>query len=146
MNKTLVILVLVLVVGAGAWYILRGNQAATGTPVNEESNLNPAPDESGPEGLPAEGETREFTVEGTNFSFSVKEMRVKKGDTVKVTFVNKDGFHDWVLDEYNVKTKQLASDASETVEFVADQAGTFEYYCSVGKHRQNGMIGQLIVE
>ncbi len=88
----------------------------------------------------------EFTVTGKGLSFDLKEMKVKKGDKVKVTFINAEGFHDWVLDEFNVKTKQIAAGQSETVEFTADKTGTFEYYCSVGKHRQNGMFGKLIVE
>lgn len=33
-----------------------------------------------------------------------------------------------------------------SVTFVADETGTFEYYCSVGNHRGQGMIGKLIVE
>lgn len=89
---------------------------------------------------------KEFIIAGSNFSFSLKEINVKKGDTVKIVFNNKDGFHDWTLDEYNVKTKQLPAGDSETVTFVADKAGTFEYYCSVGQHRKNGMKGNLTVE
>lgn len=90
--------------------------------------------------------TKAFTVVGDNFAFDVKEIKVKKGDTVKVTFENKEGFHDWVVDEFKAKTKQIAAGASETVEFVANKAGTFEYYCSVGQHRKMGMVGKLIVE
>jgi len=33
-----------------------------------------------------------------------------------------------------------------SVTFVADKTGTFEYYCSVGNHRAQGMVGKLIVE
>lgn len=88
----------------------------------------------------------EFTVTGKSFSFDIKEMKVKKGDKVKVTFINAEGFHDWKLDEFNVATKQIAAGQSETVEFTADKTGTFEYYCSVGQHRKNGMSGKLIVE
>lgn len=89
---------------------------------------------------------KEFTVAGNDFSFDVKEMRVKKGDTVRITFENKEGFHDWVVDEFSARTKQLKAGETETIEFVASQAGEFEYYCSVGQHRQNGMVGMLIVE
>jgi nitrosocyanin len=72
-------------------------------------------------------------------------MTVKKGETVRITFVNKDGFHDFVLDEFGVKTEQIKGGTQEVVEFVADKAGTFEYYCSVGQHRQMGMKGTLTV-
>ncbi len=85
-------------------------------------------------------------LEAKPFSFSQKEIRVKKGDTVKIQFTNKEGFHDWVIDEFNARTKQLQAGQTETIEFVADKTGTFEYYCSVGQHRANGMVGKLIVE
>ncbi|MBI2616909.1 cupredoxin domain-containing protein [Candidatus Gottesmanbacteria bacterium] len=87
-----------------------------------------------------------FTVEGSNFSYSIKEMRVKKGDTVRVTFVVKDGTHDWNLDEFDGSTKVLSAGQSQTTQFVANKAGTYEYYCSVGQHRANGMVGKFIVE
>src|SRR3990167_9256749 len=35
---------------------------------------------------------------------------------------------------------------SASVEFTADKAGGFEYYCSVGTHRAMGMVGAFIVE
>lgn len=103
------------------------------------------------EGAVGEGETtagaiKEFEVDGSNFEFSVKEIKVKKGDTVRIVFSVADGFHDWVIDEFEAKTAQLKTGESETIEFVADETGTFEYYCSVGEHRAMGMVGKLIVE
>lgn len=87
-----------------------------------------------------------FTVAGKNYSFTPSEIRVKKGDKVKIVFTNSGGFHDWVIDEFNARTKQIGSGQTDTVEFVADKVGTFEYYCSVGNHRQMGMKGNLVVE
>lgn len=89
---------------------------------------------------------KEFTVEGKNFSFSLKEIRVKKGDLVKITFQNIQGFHDLVIDEFQVATKQIRSGEQDMVSFLADKVGSFEYYCSVGTHRALGMWGTLIVE
>jgi nitrosocyanin len=91
-------------------------------------------------------EANTVTVDATNFKFNQTELKVKKGDKVKVVFNNKEGLHDFVLDEFNAKTKQLKAGESEIIEFTADKAGTFEYYCSVGQHRQMGMVGKLIVE
>ena len=87
-----------------------------------------------------------FKIEGVPYSFSLTEIRVLKGDVVKIEFTTKQGIHDWVLDEFNVRTPQLSQGQSNTVEFVADKTGTFEYYCSIGNHRQMGMVGKLIVE
>ena len=91
------------------------------------------------------GEVKEFIVTGGNFTFSPATRTVKKGDTVRVVFKNDEGFHDFVLDEFDVATKQIQGGSEETVEFVADKAGSFEYYCSVGKHRDMGMKGILTV-
>jgi len=43
-------------------------------------------------------------------------------------------------------TDKVQAPGTTSVEFVADQEGAFEYYCSVGNHRQQGMKGTLIVE
>jgi plastocyanin len=85
-------------------------------------------------------------VTGQNMSFSPNEIKVKKGDTIKVVFTSGDMLHDFVVDEFNARTKQLKTGETETIEFVADKTGMFEYYCSVGEHRERGMVGKLIVE
>ena len=94
----------------------------------------------------AQDDVKEFTITGSNFSFSDEEIRVNEGDTVRVTFVNSEGTHDWKLDEFGAATKVLNGGGQDTVEFVANKKGSFEYYCSVGTHRQMGMKGTLIVE
>jgi cytochrome c oxidase subunit II len=91
------------------------------------------------------GSTKEFTVTGSNFSFTPNTLAVKKGDTVKITFKNADGFHDFKLDEFNVATQRISGGSQATVTFVANKTGSFEYYCSVGTHRQMGMKGTLTV-
>lgn len=86
-----------------------------------------------------------FTVTGSNFAFSPANLSVKKGDTVNITFSNSSGTHDFNIDEFAVATFQLEGGASQTVSFVADKTGSFEYYCSVGSHRSMGMTGTLTV-
>lgn len=93
-----------------------------------------------------QSETKVFNVSGTNFAFDVKEIKVKKGDTVTINFTSEGGFHDWAVDEFRAFTDRVNAGDSSSVTFVADTAGAFEYYCSVGSHRANGMIGTLIVE
>ncbi len=90
-------------------------------------------------------EVKEFTVSGQNFSFTPSSLTVKKGDKVRILFKSTQGFHDFVIDEYGVATKQLKSPGEEVLEFIADKSGTFEYYCSVGEHRALGMVGKLVV-
>ena len=75
-----------------------------------------------------------------------KQLKAKKGDTVKITFKNSEGIHDWVIDEFNARTPRIQSGQSAQVEFVANKTGSFVYYCSVGEHRAQGMWGTLVVE
>jgi len=96
--------------------------------------------------LSAEGPgVKEISVTNKGYDFIPKEIRVKKGDTIRLTFINGGGFHDWVLDEFDAATKKIAGGKSETIEFVADKSGNFEFYCSVGNHRAMGMWGKFIV-
>lgn len=90
--------------------------------------------------------TKEFTLTGGNFAFSSSQIHVNQGDTVRINFSSTDGLHDWVVDEFNAATARVNTGEAASVEFVATRAGTFEYYCSVGNHREQGMVGQLIVE
>lgn len=87
-----------------------------------------------------------ITVEGGNFYFKPNEIKVKMGTPVKLTFSNMQGFHDFVIDDLDVKTKQITAGNKETVEFTPTKKGKYEFYCSVGQHKQMGMKGTLIVE
>lgn len=151
MNKAVVIgFLAILLAGGGGLYLLMNNKPATpesGQSQRAQTSVMPVATGSEMQVLPTgTGVVKEFVVDGSNFVFAPAEMRVKKGDTVKVLFKNAGGMHDFVVDEFNVKTNQLQEGEEEEVEFVVDKVGTFEYYCSVGTHRQMGMVGKLIVE
>lgn len=98
------------------------------------------------EASPVASLAAEFTVTASNFKYDVKTIKVKKGDTVKIIFKNSEGFHDFIIDEFDVATNQIGAEEEDEIEFEATKVGTFEYYCSVGKHRSMGMVGKLVVE
>lgn len=116
----------------------------------EESNMEDDSDSLEPgdtvEDDSEETDTKVFNIDAHNFEFSETEMRVQEGDTVTINFSVTEGFHDLVIDEFNVATPQLNAGGEASVTFVADSAGTYEYYCSVMNHRAMGMVGTLIVE
>jgi cytochrome c oxidase subunit 2 len=85
-------------------------------------------------------------VEGGAYYFKPNEIRVKKGETVRIVFTNAGGSHDFVIDELDVKTKVTQTGEKAEVEFTANEAGEYEFYCSVMNHRALGMVGTLIVE
>ena len=141
MNKTITIVIVLVVIAAGAYFVWGRGDVQTQTPSNTESG-----DVVTGDNTTTTAQVKEFKISGSPFKFSMNEIKVKKGDTVRIVFTNVEGVHDWVIDEFNAATKQLKAGESETIEFVADKAGTFEYYCSVGSHRAMGMKGNLIVE
>lgn len=87
-----------------------------------------------------------FNVSGANFRFDPKTITVKKGDKVRVVFKSLDMMHDFDITELGVDSPVTVAGETSEFEFTATQAGEFEYFCSVGQHRANGMAGTLIVE
>ena len=96
-----------------------------------------------------------FEIEGVNLHYYLAgnrdagenpELVVQEGDTVRIELEVTQGFHDLVIDEFDAATEQVAATNTTVVEFVADEAGTYEYYCSVGSHRAQGMYGTFVVE
>lgn len=136
-SQTIIIAAVILfVLIGGAWY-LAGARGGVPTPT-------PTPAET--PGIMVGQPDKTFEVEGKPFEFSPKELRVKKGDVVRITFKNTQGFHDLTVDGYDVKTKQIQAGESDTIQFKTDKTGTFPIFCGVGTHRQQGMEGALIVE
>ncbi len=91
------------------------------------------------------GSVKEVTITNDGYDYLPSEIRVNVGDTVRLTFENGGGFHDWVLDEFDAATRRISGGNADTIEFTADTAGTFEFYCSVGNHRALGMVGDFVV-
>lgn len=76
--------------------------------------------------------------------FSLSEIKVKKGDMVKINVTNIAGKHDFNIDEYGIKLVTPLNQEA-TVQFLADKVGSFKYYCSMPGHRQMGQEGTLTV-
>ncbi len=92
------------------------------------------------------GEERVFNLDSFRFGYSEDLLVVKQGDIVTINLTNSDGRHDIVIDEFNVASEIIGEGEETSVTFIADQVGEFEFYCSVGSHREQGMVGTLIVE
>jgi plastocyanin len=83
-----------------------------------------------------------------DYSFSPAEIRVKAGQKVVINLSSLRGSHDFVIDEFQVKSLVLSPGGTEVLEFMVPESAAgqeFEFYCSVGNHRQMGMVGKLIV-
>src|SRR3989344_1372445 len=164
-NKSIIVIIIIVLVLIGGGIVIYKNNSAIPAPTtstdtkNLPNNMNtktppptPSQDQSSQTTPPADttsaatGTSKEFTVSGQNFSFSLATMTVKKGDRVRITFKNSGGTHEFIIDEFNVATKRLNGGEQDAVEFTADKTGSFEYYCSVGSPRAMGMKGTLVVE
>ncbi len=87
------------------------------------------------------GEGRPFSNEGLN------EIRVKQGETVTLRLTSMDVVHGFTLPEYNISEILYPGDMV-IVEFLADESGDFEFYCSAQSCGRGHleMKGKLIVE
>lgn len=104
-----------------------------------------APSSGGTGAVTSTGATKEFNVVASQFAFDPDTITVDKGDTVIIHVTSADVPHGFAIEGYNVN---VAFDKGETktVTFVADKAGTFQFFCSVpcgSGHRS--MKGQLVV-
>ncbi|MDB5194519.1 MAG: Blue (Type 1) copper protein [Parcubacteria group bacterium] len=163
-NKVIAIIVILIVIIGGIFLFRHNSSAPTGTDLQGMTGMNttPSSDTNAAANTNTSGAAagsgavqgsitvtaptvKSFTVTGSNFAFAPSTMSVNKGDTVKIHFTNSGGNHDFVIDEYNVRNSIIAGGQSADVTFVADNSGTFSYYCSVGNHRQMGMQGTLTV-
>src|SRR4051812_1936782 len=114
-NTYITIIVLVILIGGAVFLISLSKKAEapvgeTHTDMTANQNVTqplttipPASSSSGTS--TATSKVKEFTVTGQNFSFTPSTISVKKGDKVKIIFKNGDGFHNLIIDEFNVKTK-----------------------------------------
>jgi heme/copper-type cytochrome/quinol oxidase subunit 2 len=87
----------------------------------------------------------EFTIVAKDFRFSPDRIEVAQDDLVKLTIRSEDLAHSFSIDEYRI-VKRVPAGGSTTVEFRADRAGTFAFYCNLTSepgHAQ--MKGQLVV-
>jgi len=137
MNKVIIGVLVVILILLGVWLIAK--------PVSAPEDL--LEEELVEDVLDELALVREFYIDGLDdFSFSVPVLGVDQGDVVRVTFTNVGQMpHDFVIEGLGVATPILDYGESATVEFTASEVGEFEYYCSVGEHRERGMVGTLIV-
>ncbi len=153
MNKTIALLALVIIL-VGGYFAFRGHDSMESVDVTPDSAYGT--DAGMEDGTVASTSTdtsitdanstsKTFTVTGSNFAFAPSTLSVNKGDKVTIIFKNSGGLHDWKIDEFNASTKQINGGQSDTITFTADKSGSFEFYCSVGTHRQMGMKGTLTV-
>ena len=90
---------------------------------------------------------KEFTMTLEQFKFTPGNITVKKGDKVRITLISLDVPHSFTISDLHVSSGPVAKDSQKVVEFTADKAGTFKFFCSVYcGSGHSSMSGDLIVE
>lgn len=99
---------------------------------------------SWPQGATQPPTVREFDVVAEKFAFTPERIEVTLGDRVRVTVRSADTTHGWAIEAFDVDALARKGGRPETVEFVAERAGTFEItcseYCGRGHKRMKGVL------
>jgi len=92
------------------------------------------------------GEAKEIQMTAKKYQFDPNVITVKKGERVKLVITALDRDHGFKLEAFGINQKLKKGDPA-TVEFTADQAGTFPFQCSEFCGFGHGkMKGKLVVE
>lgn len=139
--KYIITIIVLILLGLGVWYFYQADDTTFlpgGGNMGESTEVDIAT---------VDLDTAEtFSISGRPYEYSIEKIVVQKGDVVVINFLSGQGLHDLRIDEFGVGTEALETGEKQMFAFVADKKGEFEYYCSVGNHRELGMVGTLIVE
>ena len=143
-NAAIGLVLAVLIIGGGVLLLSDdGEQMATmpNQPETSQTQDEPTQDTSDQQF------DREIQIDMSNFEFSQKQIQAAPGETLKIVATSVGGVHDFVVDEFGAAT--AIANNGETVETIftipEDFLGTAEFYCSVGNHRELGMVGEIVV-
>ena len=99
-----------------------------------------------PRGAVVPQTAREFEVVAERFKFTPGRIVVNQGDRVSVTVRSADATHGWAIEAFDVDALARKGGRPETVEFVAERAGSFPITCSEYCGRgHKSMKGVLVV-
>ncbi len=108
------------------------------TSTTPEPTNTPAPEVEAP--------VKEFHITAQQFQFDPDTITVNKGDKVRIILTSLDVEHGFAIREFNVNAA-VSKGQEQTIEFVADNIGDFDFFCSVPCGSGHGsMRGHLIVQ
>jgi heme/copper-type cytochrome/quinol oxidase subunit 2 len=98
--------------------------------------------------LPAQEQApghRDFTIVAKEFQFSPNRVVVDQNDLVSVTVRSEDRAYGFAIDQYRI-VRRVPPGGSTTIEFRADQQGTFRFYSNLtSEPGHERMQGELVV-
>ena len=91
-------------------------------------------------------EVREIAITAKKYEFSPSEIRVRQGESVKLSITALDRKHGFKIEALDID-RELPKGEVVTIDLKADRAGTFPIACSKFCGLGHGkMKGQLVVE
>ncbi len=131
---------------------VNGNSPILGAPKNNFMKASHHPQSGylfiGQSGGKSVGQSRSNINSNYNNASNVLRgptLYVSKGGLESIHFINEDydthSRHNLNIDEFNVHTRDLGYFQSQTITFIVDKSGDFEYYCSL--HPE--MRGKVVV-
>jgi len=108
-----------------------------------ETRPRPSPGKAMAAKSVAPGQVKRFHVTAQEGNIAPNTLRVKKGDTVRITFVSRDKSYSIRFDAFDIKDK-VTPEKPAVVEFVASDTGKFDFRCGKSlfglKKAPNGTI------
>ena len=91
-------------------------------------------------------DVKQFGMVAKQWEFQPDTIRVTEGETVRLSIESIDVTHGFAIPDFGVSERLVPGTTTE-VEFVADKAGTYTFFCTVqcGAGHPN-MRGKLVVE
>jgi plastocyanin len=91
-----------------------------------------------------------ITEQTTEFEFSNPSISVRANEPVRITIQNMGNFpHTIAFDEASGANPQagapIQGGQTGVVNVTFSRAGTFEFWCPVGNHRERGMVGTITI-
>ena len=88
-----------------------------------------------------------ITLAGADGAWSHDTIRVRQGENLRLRLTSNDVVHGFVLKGYDIEIEEVYPGKIVVIDFVADEAGTFLFTCTILCSRQHrDMKGKLVVE
>jgi len=85
-------------------------------------------------------------IDSFSWGFTQDPVTINKGDNVHLVITSSSGTHGVMIPGLGVSSGAVSPGETQTVDFVASEAGTFDYFCNVpcGEGHRS-MRGQLVI-
>lgn len=81
-----------------------------------------------------------------DFRFSPNELTAKVGEPLKLNIVNEGSVvHDFDIEATGTTSGELAGGESKVIEVTFQEAGEYDFICTVAGHATAGMVGKITV-